>query len=258
MDYIFDANKKVFDRARQKENVVKAMDDCRSLFWVSIAPIHFIAHQEFLKVYDYYEDNNLMKFNIKKLLTDVDKEFAKFDEYVHESYTQDAIAVPYDLCNQVAGGLEKEILDLFLTFKFHMERNGIKDVEIKAQIQTAKAMFDCWRNLSDMFFNKYKKENYINFRKYYYFADLTKADSIFNRFYNFVVKPERYKDFEPTKNYSSIKAYEAFVSKLVDANFLDDKSIVALSLNNCVEELAEIYGGGNGMVGNAKIIRKKS
>lgn len=256
-EFLSAANNVALRNISNKQKVNEAMKDCQDLFWSAVAPIHYIAHQEFLKVYDYYEEHNLIRHTAKKLLIPVKEEFEKYQQYMEENYTCDGYSVPYDLSNNIYGGLEKEIRDLNLTFKFYMERKGMRDVEIKAQIQTALAMFDCWRSIWDTFFDRYKKGYHINFEGYYYFANLSVAEKTFMRFYNDAVKPERYKEFCPQKNYPSVMAYTAFASKLVDENFVDEKAVNSLAMNNRVEELAEIFGEDKGIMQNARVIRKK-
>lgn len=255
--YITSANKSAL-KSYNREMVKSAISDCQNLFWSAVAPIHYVAQQEFLKIYDYYEEHHLMKFTAKKLLNAIKKEFDKYQEYMNDNYPTEAYAVPFDLSNNIYAGVEKEILDLYLTFKFYMGRKGMNDVDIKSQIQTTSAMFDCWRSIWDAFFGKYKEECHINFEGYYFFANLDVAEKTFMRFYRETIKPERYKDFVPAKNYPSVMAFKAFVDKITNEDFVDDKSIVALTMNHCVEELAEIYGNDQGIMQNAKIIKKSS
>lgn len=256
-NYISQANVSTFPRISKKENVEKAIDDCQSLFWSAISPIHFIVEQEFLKVYDYYEEHNLMRFQAKKLLNEAKVDIDKYTDWVNKNMEQKAAAVPYDLANKIYGGTEKELLDLFLTFKFYFERLGMKDADLKAQLQLVLSLFNTCKDISDVFFDKYVNEYHINFRKYYTFADVTKAEQAFFRLYNIVVKPTTIKGFAPTKNYASVQAYNAFLNKLTDKDFVDDQAIDALALNNCVEELAEIYGDDAGLFQNAKIKKNR-
>lgn len=258
VNYIAQANVSTIPRISKKENVEKAMEDCQSLFWSAISPIHFIVEVEFMKVYDYYEEHNMMRFQTKTLLNEVKSEIDKYTEWVNENMEQKAAAVPYDLANQIYGGLEKELLDLLLTFKFYFERKKIKDADLKAQLQLVLSLFNTCTDITDAFFNKYLDEYHINFRNYYTFADLKKAEQTFFRLYNIVVNPSKIEGFAPTKNYASVQAYTAFLNKLVDADFVDKKSIDALAMNNCVEELAEIYGDDAGLLQNAKIEKKTS
>lgn len=255
-NYIAQANASTFPRISKKENVEKAMEDCQCLFWSAISPIHLIVEQEFLKVYDYYDEHNLMRFQTKKLLNEVKSELDKYTEWVNKNMEQKAAAVPYDLATKIYGGLEKELLDLLLTFKFYFERKKMKDADWKAQLQLVLSLFNTYKDISDIFFNKYLNEYHINFRNYYTFADLTKAEQTFFRFYNIVVSPASIEDFAPTKNYASVQAYSAFLNKLVDKDFVDKQSIEALAMNNCMEELAEIYGDDAGLLQNAKIKKK--
>lgn len=255
-NYLAQANMSTLPKITRKENVEKAMEDCQSLFWSAISPIHFIVEQEFLKVYDWYEDHNLMRHRTKKLLNEVKKELDKYTEWINENMEQKAAAVPYDLANKIYGGLEKELFDLLLTFKFYFERKGVKDADIKAQLQLTLALFNTCNDVSNAFFDKYVNQYHVNFRNYYAFADLQKAEQTFFRFYNIVVEPQGIEDFAPTKNYASVKAYETFLNKLTDADYVDSQAIDALAMNNCVEELAEIYGDEGGMLQNAKISRK--
>lgn len=257
-DIFTEANNVALNQCSNMVRIKSAMKECQDLFWAAVAPIHYVAQQEFLKVYDYYEENNLMKFTAKGLLNTVKKEFDRYQEYMSANYTPDAYAVPFDLCNQIYGGLEKEILDLNLTFKFYMERKGMKNIDIKAQVQTVQVMFDCWKSIWETFFDKYKKEYYINFEGYYYFANLYNAEKTFHRFYVDVIKPERYDGFVPAKNYPSVMAFNAFADKITNDDFVDEKAIASLCMNNRVEELAEIFDGDTGIMQNAKIIRKSS
>lgn len=258
MDEVFSqANRIALQKYGKKELVKAAIEECQSLFWSAIVPIHYITKQEFLKVYDWYDERNQMKFKVKTYLLEVKKEFDKFHEYVEANYDRKAYATPYDLANNIYGGVEKQLLDLRLTFKFYMERKKMKDVELKSQIQLVLALFDCWDTISDEFFARYKEKYCIDFRHYYPYADLTSARQTFKRFYVDIVKPERYEDFDPSKNYSSRMAFEALADKLVDSDFVDEQSIDALMKNNCTQELAEIFEDA-GMMQNAKIIRKSS
>lgn len=258
MDEVFSqANRIALQKYSNKELIKEAIEECQSLFWSAIVPIHFIAEQEFLKVYDWYDEHNLIKFKVKTYLLDVKKEFDKFQEYISANYDSKAYAPSCDLANNIYGGLQKEILDLRLTFKFYMERKKMKNVELKSQIQLVLALLDCWKNISDGFFDRYKEKYCIDFSSYYPYADLTKARQTFKRFYTDIVKPECYDGFDPAKNYASKMAFNALADKLVDSDFVDEQSIDALIKNNCMDELAEIFED-TGIMKNAKIIQKSS
>jgi len=165
-NYIEQANISTFSRISKKEVVEKVMEDCRSLFWSALSPLHFIVEQEFLKIYDYYDEHHLMKFKIKTYMTEIKKEFDKYQEWIEENYESKAFAVPFDLANNIYGAVQKEILDLYLTFKFYFERKGIDTKEPNVQIQTTLALFDCYEDIFDNFFEKFRREYHINFIGY--------------------------------------------------------------------------------------------
>lgn len=129
---------KLLDVDRKEE----AKENCRNVFWTIVLPCRIIAKNEFLKVYDWYDEHHLLRFQNKKWLETIKRDFDKYDDYLFKEMDVKARNLVYDFCNKVYGGVEKELLDLNLTFKFYFERKGIKDSEIKAQIENARAMMN--------------------------------------------------------------------------------------------------------------------
>lgn len=71
--------------------------------------------------------------------------------------------------------MEKELLDLTLTFKFYFERKGMKNCEILAQIETAMAMINFYNEVFNAHIQLYKDEYHIDFSKEYKDATLDVA-----------------------------------------------------------------------------------
>lgn len=101
---------------------------------------HYMAQQEYLKVFDYYDDRNMVRGTLKKMFKDCDEDFNRYDEFVEKNMDSQARNLLIDFHNNVYGGLQKQILDLTLTFKFYYEREGLQEIDLKAQITTASSI----------------------------------------------------------------------------------------------------------------------
>lgn len=225
---------KFLDPKRKEE----ARENCSNLFWTTIMVCRFIAKQEFLKVYDWYDEHNQIKFHNKKYLEAIKRDFDKHDDYLEQNMESRARNLEYDFCNKIYGGVEKELLDLKLTFKFYFERKGIKDCDIKAQIETARAMMNLFQDAYEKLFELYVEEYHINFKNDYKEADLSVGCENMWAFADVNIQFRKY-DLHPTKNYACEQAYLAINEKLTNVDFVDEQSLEALKLNHFDEEVKE-------------------
>lgn len=225
---------KLLDVDRKEE----AKENCRNVFWTIVLPCRTIAKNEFLKVYDWYDEHHLLRFQNKKWLETIKRDFDKYDDYLFKEMDVKARNLVYDLCNKVYGGVEKELLDLNLTFKFYFERKGIKDSEIKAQIENARAMMNLFQDAYDKLFELYVKEYHWNFKNDYKEADLSVGCEKMWAFSDGNIHFKKF-NLHPTKNYASEQAYIALNEKLGNADFLDEQSLEALKLNHFEKEVKE-------------------
>lgn len=215
-----------------------ARQNCRDLFFTVVLVCRYIAEQEFLKVYDWYDEHNQIKFQTKKWLEAIKRDFQKYSDYLSKNMEAKARGLVYDSCNKAYGGLEKELLDLTLTFKFYFERKGMQDSDVLAQIETARAMINFYNEVFKAHIQLYKDEYYIDFSKVY--ADATLDVAVCNM-YAFADSKVHYKknNLHPTHNYASEQAYMAINNKLSDDKFRDNYCLEALRLGHFDEEVKE-------------------
>lgn len=222
-----------------KEKLKAAYQNCSKRFWSYCGITHYMAQQEYLKVYDYYDDRNKVRRTLKKMFKDCDEDFNRYDKYVEKNMDKQARNLLIDFHNNVYGGLQKQILDLTLTFKFYYERAGLQDIDIKAQITTASAIISMAADVWHGYFDAYKKEFLIDFSKDYEWARLDRAQHIFSQFTEDICKFRKY-NLEPTKNYASVHAFNAICDKMVDDDFMDAVGLKALKFNHYDKEIKEI------------------
>lgn len=60
-----------------------ARKNCRDLFFTIVIVCRYIAEQEFMKVYDWYDEHNQIKFLNKKYLEAIKKDFQKYNDYLY-------------------------------------------------------------------------------------------------------------------------------------------------------------------------------
>lgn len=221
-----------------KETREFARQNCRDLFFTVVLVCRYIAEQEFLKVYDWYDEHNLIKFQNKKWLETIRKDFQKYNDYLMKNMEDRARGLVYDSCNKAYGGLEKEILDLTLTFKFYYERKKVKNCGLLAQIETARAMINFYDEVFKAHIQLYKDEYYIDFSKAYKDATLDAAVSAMYAFADSKIHYAK-NDFHPTHNYASEQAYKAINEKLSDEKFRDNYCLEALRLGHFEDEVKE-------------------
>lgn len=223
-----------------------AKKNCNDLFFVKVLVCRFIAEQEFLKVYDWYDERNQIRFLNKKLLEVIKKDFEKYNDYLSKEMDDRARNLIYDSCNKAYGALEKEILDLNLTFKFYYERKGLKDCDILAQIETARTMINLYDEVFKAMIKIYLDEYFIDFSQDYKEATLNVGVSAM---YAFADSKVHYKknDLHPTFNYASEQAYLAINDKLSSQEFTDAHCLEALKLNHFDDEVKECELGQMGV-----------
>lgn len=213
-----------------------ARQNCRDLFFTIVLVCRYIAEQEFLKVYDWYEEHNQIKYQNKKWLEAIKKDFNKYNDYLAKHMETRARGLVSDSCNKAYEGLEKLLFDLTLTFKFYYERKGLKDCDIIAQIETARAMINLYDEVFKAHIQIYKDEYHIDFSKSYKEATLNVA---VGAMYAFADSKVHYKknNLHPTRNYASEQAYKAINEKLSDDGFRNQYCLDALRLGHFDKEV---------------------
>ncbi len=215
-----------------------ARQNCRDMFFTVVLVCRYIAEQEFLKVYDWYDEHNQLKFQNKKWLDAIMRDFQKYNDYLENHMEDRARGLIYDSCNKAYEGLEKEILDLTLTFKFYYERKGLKDCNLLAQIETARALINFYAEVFKAHIQLYKDEYHIDFSKAYKEATLDAGVTAMYAFADFKIHYKK-NNLHPTHNYASEQAYMAINEKLSDGDFRDRYCLDALKLGHFDEEVKE-------------------
>ena len=222
-----------------KEKLKAAYEDCSQRFWSYCGIAHYMAQQEYLKVFDYYDDRNKVRGSLKKMFKDCNEDFNRYDKFVEKNMDKQARNLLIDFHNNVYGGLQKQILDLTLTFKFYYEREGLQDIDIKAQITTTSSIISMAADLWHEYFDAYKKELLIDFSKDYEWARLDRTQHVFSQFAEDTCLIRK-KNLEPTRNYASVQAFNAICDKMVDDDFMDEVGLKALKFNHYDKEIKEI------------------
>lgn len=215
-----------------------ARKNSHDLFFTIVIVCRYIAEQEFMKVYDWYDEHRQIKFLNKKYLEAIKKDFQKYNDFLMENMERRARCLVYDSCNKAYGGLEKQLLDLTLTFKFYFERKGMQNCGILAQIETARAMINLYDEVFKAHIQLYKDEFHIDFSKEYKEATLDIAVCNMYAFSDYKIHYKK-NDLHPTHNYASEQAYIAINDKLSDEKFRDYYCLEALKLGHFDEEVKE-------------------
>jgi len=220
------------------EQIGKARREASSLFWTQVVPVIVIAQDEFLKVYDECEERGLIRGHLAKWLTISKSNFDDFFEWLNlgeKRYKN--LVIDYGI--RVSKRMEKTVFDLYLTFKMYFDKRGMDDTRFKAQVEMAMTMIHLARNLWDKFFDLFYEKHGFDIREDYRPACMSDADIFFDKVVQLLLQPDKYK-LEPTKNYASIKAFEAFSDKLLDPANIDAAGLDALKWNHFDKEVAEI------------------
>lgn len=114
----------------------------------------------------------------------------------------------------------------------------MKNCEILAQVETARAMINFYNEVFNAHIQLYKDEYHIDFSKEYKDATLDVAAC---NMYAFSDNKIHYKknNLHPTHNYASEQAYIAINEKLSDEKFRDYYCLEALKLGHFDEEVKE-------------------
>lgn len=234
--------------------IMAIVKDCRARFWSQVAICVIISNEEFMKVWDICEERKIIRFNNKKWLKATLSNFDKFNQWLGKCDEKIRFLI-MDYGIQVSKRLEKQIRDLYLTFKIYFDRKGQTDTEFKAQVQVAITLIHLAHDLFDNYFDLYHEHFGFDIRQEYMPARLHEADINFEKFAEGIIQPTKY-SLCPVKNYASICAFDALADRLLDEKMIDEAGIEALKLNHedefldkierkkmGVDKLKEKYGG---------------
>lgn len=239
-NFVKEANMIALQRVvKDKEKLKQAYENCSMRFWSYCGIAHFMAHEEYYKVYDYYDEHHLIQGFAKRVFKECDKEFQRYDDYLNKNMEENAKFLLNDFHNNIYKGLQKPLLDLTLTFKFYYERAGLTDLDMKAQITTTNVIISMAADLWHDYFDIYKSQFVIDFSKDYQWAKLDDSAHFFSQLADDVCKCTK-NNLHPTKNYASVQAFNALCEKMVDDKFVDDNGYRALKLNHYDKEVNEI------------------
>lgn len=239
-NFVKEANMIAYKRIlSDKDTLNEAYENCSTRFWSYCGIAHYMAHEEYLKVYDYYEEHNLIRGFTKRAFKICDEEFQRYNDHLQKDMEERPRYLLTDFHNQVYAGLSKQLLDLKLTFKFYYERAGLTDLDNKAQITVTNSIIAMAAELWHNYFDIYKEQYIIDFSKDFQFAKLDNADRLFNEFAEDVVQCKKL-GLHPTQNYASVQAFNALCAKMVDEDFLDKNGYKALKFNHFDKELDEL------------------
>lgn len=220
------------------EEAEKAVRKASSLFWTQIVPLIVIAQEEFLKVYDEYEERNGRNPQIVSWMNIAKSNFDDFYEWLGAGDKRYRNLV-LDYAIGVSKRMQKPILDLYLTFKLYFDKKKLKDTRFAAQLELAITLIHLSKDLWDKFFDLFVEKNGFDIRNNYLSARMSDADIFFEKVVQVLLQPKKYK-LQPTKNYASIKAFEAFSDKLLAPENIDAAGLDALKWNHFDVEAAEI------------------
>lgn len=225
---------------RTKESDIKVLlsaeKECRTRFWSQVCLCVLICEELFYDAYDICEERGIIRFNNKRLLKMCKESFGKFDRWLAQS---EAYCLICDYGIQAHKRLEKQLSDLYLTFKFYLERKGQDDTEFKAHILVVLTIMHFSVDLYDEFFCLYKIRFGIDLNKDYLPARIKVAADNFNSFVENIIQPKK-NGLAPTKNYASDCAFHAFIDKLLDSTMIDEAGLEVLKLNHKDEYLKQI------------------
>ena len=211
-------------------------DDCRGWFWSQVCLCVMVSENLFYEVYDKCDDLGMVRFKNKQYLKECLKSFDKFDEWLKQNEMNCLIR---DYGTQVQKRLERQIRDLYVTFKLYLDGKGQKDTEIKSHILVVTTILHFCVDTFDSFFNLYKEKYEFDTREDYMPARIEVAARNFNRFAELVILPER-NHLEPTKNYASEQAFDALCKRMYNKKMVDAAGMDALKLNHMDDVIEKI------------------
>lgn len=215
-------------RYRDPQELLAIVKECGTLFWSEVLICTLIGEQLFYEMYDRCEERGELRFNNKHNLKEAAKCYDKVDAWIGNT---PAMALVGDFAIQVHKRLEKQLTDLYITFKVYLERKGQTDCGYKAHVLVATTIIRLSIDLFDNFFDIYKDKCGLDLRNDYIQTRVGIANTYVQKFCNDLLKPEK-NGLEPTKNYASVQAFNAFTDKLLDSDTLDAAGLRALQLNN--------------------------
>lgn len=213
---------------RDPNELLAAARECGAMFWSQVCICVMVGEALFYEVYDTCEERGMVRFNNKRLLKVCQECYGKLDEWIAKN---EAKCLILDYGIQAHKRLEKQLTDLYITFKIYLERKGQDDTEFKAHLLVALTIMHYSVDLHDEFFSLYRVQYGIDMSKDYQPARVKAAADSFNRFAENIIKPTK-NNLEPTKNYASVCAFNAFVDRLLDDKMIDEAGLEVLKLNH--------------------------
>lgn len=239
-NFVAEANMAYINRMKKNPELFKEIhDSCRNSFYSNYTFAHFMAHEEYLKVYDYCDKHNMIQGFAKRAFKFCNADFKKYDDYLEKNMEERPRNLIIDFCNQIYGGMEKEILDLTLTFKFYYERHGVDNAEWKAQLTTCDSIINMAADLWHMFFQAFKDKWFFDLSFEYEFAKLDDAAKFFDQFAEDKTHVKKL-GLHPTENYASRQAFNAIAEKMTNTKFIDQSGLKALKFNHYDKIVNEI------------------
>lgn len=208
--------------------MLAAAEDCGARFWSQVCICVMVCENLFYEVYDMCEDRKMTGFHYKKPLKACIGSFDELDNWLKENENQILIR---DYGTQVQKRIDRQLRDLYITFKIYLERMGQKDTEIKAHILVVTTLIHYSVDLFDGYFNMYKERYGIDMRDDYMPARIEVVAQNFNTFANLVILPERNK-LNPIENYASERAFDALCDRLADEKMIDEAGLEVMKLNH--------------------------
>lgn len=221
---------------RDPNELLNATKLCGTRFWSQVCLCVLVCEDLFYEIYDTCEERKMVRFRNKRLLNNCQRSFEKFDKWVKKNKE---VYLIRDYGIQVHKRLEKQLRDLFLTFKIYLERHGQKDAVSKANILVAVTLMFYSVDLFDLFFKLYENEWGIDMSGDYLPARIKEAADSFNCFSNDFINPVK-NNLNPTENYASVCAFNALIDRLLDEDMLDEAGMEVLKLNDKQEFLEQV------------------
>lgn len=146
-----------------KEEQAAVRNEANNKCHLLVCAFNTIAYEEYLKLHDLLEENNMVRHKIKRQIKQYDRLHEKYLSMVKWTYTHIVDGVPNmqdfylwsDIQNEVYKLVEQDIDNVTESIAKDMEKEGVKDCRLKAQAMMCYQMTLFAANYFERFFHYY-------------------------------------------------------------------------------------------------------
>ena len=244
------------------------------LNFIIIHRVNFLVHQSMIYVYDLLDNENRLRFAVKKHSKDAEKAWKSYEEPRRKNTEKDGWFAMQDHFVIMEDLLSEHIEKVYATLRDHMIQMGWRDIEVKGRIELAFLLLKCARHTFNAFFKEFQDVSGADFSKCFEAADMGRMAKCFAGMSEALgIKVEKDKfglydivGLNADKCPRITWAWDDFIKALRDEDLMDESAERALEFNPTIkreyertleeEEQKELKKGLDKLCERFKVTRK--